>query len=75
MIRLKDGEKREIRPAAWVSPWGKNIRVIAERVDSETPIIHLSLLGCVTDQPLTDADADDLINRLKKALSILPTSK
>lgn len=73
--RLRDGEKREIKPAAWVSNWGRNVRIVAERIDSETPIIHLSLINGDRSQPITDADADDLIDRLKRALSILPTSK
>lgn len=67
---LKDGESRRIKPGVW----GKGTEVIAFRADCDSPFVFIKFEGhekvC-----LTDVAATDLLDRLKKALSILPTSK
>ena len=63
----KDGETRMFKGRT-------GLRVIAERVDSETPYVHVCK-GEQTLLTLEDVTASELIELLKKALSILPTSK
>lgn len=72
---LKDGEYRVMRPATWI--YSPAVRVTAYREDSETPYILLGAMRPSEDGAivLTDSEAQDLIDRLKRALSILPTSK
>lgn len=66
----KDGEKRTIQTGGSKD----RVKVVAERVDCDTPYVGVSLDG----QPmvwLEDDVAGDLLNALGKALAILPTSK
>lgn len=51
-----------------------DVQMVAERVDSETPLVHLYTGNTLVDS-LTDVGTQDLIDRLQRALSILPTSK
>jgi hypothetical protein len=67
--------QRVIKPGLWACSWGKNVEVVAERVDCDSPIVHLRFKDGASEQHLSDCDVIDLIDRLKRALSILPTSK
>lgn len=72
--RLLDGERKVINASRQYAMFkNKRFTVEAEREDSDTPFVHLHL-----DQPhitLTDVDALDLIDRLQRALAVLPSSK
>jgi hypothetical protein len=68
---LKDGERRTMKPGIY----GESVTVIAERIDSDTPNIILQDHETGAEMQLTDVGAQDLIERLRRALSILPSSK
>ena len=66
---MNDGQKINIR----ADKWYRGPRVVAHRLDCDTPIIYL-----VDDEyttALTDSDAKDLIVMLNRALKYLPSSK
>lgn len=67
----QDGERRTIVSRRRMH---LEVQVVAERVDSETPLVHL-YTGNTLVASLTDVGTQDLIDRLQRALSILPTSK
>lgn len=70
MKRLEDGEQRTMKhgPSS-----DRNVEIVAHRVDCDTPYIKLTAgQGTVM---LTDVGAEELIDRLRRALSMLPTSK
>lgn len=69
-IALKDGERRQMRPAPWAN---KTVAVTAYREDVDTPYVILEQDS--KQLFLTDGEAWELIARLKRALSVLPTSK
>ena len=76
-IALKDGESQKMQVVAWVRS-SYNFDVIAHRVDSETPYVILRPKNAADDSQdvcMTDSEAEDMINRLQRALSILPSSK
>lgn len=79
---------REIRPSRRWSMFKHNdIHVEAERYDCDTPFVHLTLTNRVWDKEagqevvkeltlgMTDSETLDLIDRLERALAVLPTSK
>jgi hypothetical protein len=70
---LNDGEKRLMRKKLWDLPFD----VVAYREDSETPYVLLVGPGFSRTPiaSLTDVQAEELITRLQRALSVLPTSK
>jgi hypothetical protein len=78
---LVDGEIREIKAGRGYSMWKHNqFKVSAERYDCDTPIVHLEIQFGVEGKStavtyLTDDAARDLIDRLERALRVLPTSK
>lgn len=65
---LKDGETRKMRGFQF-----NEIEVIAERVDCDTPVVHLKIGN--EHVALADVDAHELVKMINRALSILPTSK
>jgi len=72
MRKLLDGEEKVMRSD--FPDHDNEIKVAALRIDSETPYIIL------TDRDgnevcLTDVGAQSLIERVQKALAILPSSK
>jgi hypothetical protein len=71
---LIDGQQREIKASRDFSMFtDHSFKVIAERYDCDTPYVHV---GFGSDLfTLTDAATRDLIDRLQRALSVLPTSK
>lgn len=78
--RLKDGEQREIKASKQfhvcngrASFANTRIKVVAHREDCDTPYvrINIGMVACV----LTDTETRDLIDRLTRALDVLPTSK
>lgn len=72
--QLQDGERKVIRPSRNFSMFKHNhFLVEAERIDCDTPAVHLTVASETT--VLTDTQTADLIDRLQRALSILPTSK
>lgn len=84
MKYLNDGEIKDVKSKRnAVYKTDKFVGIKAERVDCETPYVHLSILGQIDGvvhcaDPsiiLTDVDVEDLIERLQRALSMLPTSK
>ena len=74
--RMEDGERRVIKP-----PLGKyrssteQFEVIAFREDCDTPYVILKNHKTGEEHQLTDGGAEDLAQRIFKALSILPSSK
>lgn len=74
MSRLEDGQSRKIKPGLFAR---EDIEVVAERVDADTPYVHLHFTGRVgrADLALTDAECAELIERLQRALNVLPSSK
>lgn len=86
--RLVDGERREIKASrGWQHLKQIGIKVEAERVDSDTPYVHLTMSAFVWNEEaqrhdtkeltraFTDVEAQDLIDRLQRALDALPSSK
>lgn len=75
---LKDGEQREIRPTT-IHPYTKErIKVIAHRVDCDTPYVLLKVKmidDTWVELSFTDYEAQDIALMFIKALEILPTSK
>lgn len=75
---MRDGQRRTMRPASWISE-GRNIEVVAHRIDRDTPLIEITLKATENRpesfQALTDVDADDLAARLRRACAVLPSSK
>jgi hypothetical protein len=72
--RLSDGERKLIKSSRNFSMFKNNsFEVEAERADCDTPFIHLTIGGATTC--LTDVETLDLIDRLQRALDILPSSK
>lgn len=80
---LLDGQWREIKPRAHQFA---RLRVTAQRMDSETPYVHLhgmAHLGELDDtahkslvhMALEDHAVTTLIDQLQRALDVLPTSK
>lgn len=63
------GSKREMLPRA-----SARIRVFAHCYDEDTPIVELHFPDGST-HGLTDTSTQELIDRLKRALDVLPTSK
>jgi hypothetical protein len=81
---MKDGEKREVRASRMHSMWKNDrFKVEAERYDCDTPFVHLTLRdrrGTLAPDPersicMTDTEAHDLVDRLQRALGMLPSSK
>jgi hypothetical protein len=68
---LKPGETRTFRMKTGSKV--HELNVVAECYDSETPFIRIETEDCVLE--LTDTEADFLLETIKKALSILPSSK
>lgn len=71
---LDDGERRVMQPARWLTPSeAAKVQVTAVHIDSETPYVVLRIgqeeVWC------SDTLASDLIDRVKRALNILPSSK
>lgn len=66
---LADGEYRVMKSRIK----NRKFEVVAQRVDSETP--YISLRGHGINIYLTDTEAIDVLERIKRALSILPSSK
>jgi len=67
---MKDGERRVIpKQRTHID----EMTVVAHRVDSDTPYVILQTVE--GEKWLTDVEAEELILRIRKALSILPTSK
>jgi hypothetical protein len=87
MKTLKDGETRKINASREFSMFKhKRFEVTAHRVDCDTPFVILKLkadpYAVYSGNPpedreihLTDVEAYDLIDRLQRALGILPSSK
>jgi hypothetical protein len=52
-------------------------KVEAERYDCDSPFVHVTIgkSPFSTTEALTDVEALDLIDRLQRALSVLPSSK
>lgn len=86
--RMKDGEIREVRASAeWSMFKNENIKVKAERYDCDTPYVHLTVANETWDPEkdrlvrtefthvMTDVETEDLINRLQRAIKLLPSSK
>lgn len=71
---LTDGEQRKIRYSPYV-PNLKNFAVEAICVDSDTPLVKLSINSASSEVHLTDVEAEELIRQLQKALKVLPSSK
>lgn len=77
MKRLKDGETKEIKASRdWSMFKHRSFKVEAERYDCDTPFVNLTI-DCITQThiSMTDVETLDLIDRLQRALSVLPTSK
>jgi hypothetical protein len=82
MKRLLDGERKEIKASRQYSTFkNDSFKVVAHRHDCDTPIVELKVAfgadvneGSLTHY-LTDVEALDLIDRLQRALSVLPSSK
>lgn len=73
MSKLRDGESRVMKPRYQRFD---RVKVTAERIDSDTPIVHLKVTcGLAIEVSMWDDEAEDLIARLQRALSILPSSK
>lgn len=73
--RLADGEKRIIRASRGFSMFKNHTFVVeAERIDCYTPYVGLTLPNGASVS-LTDVATLDLIDRLQRALSVLPSSK
>jgi hypothetical protein len=79
---LKDGEEREVRASRiWSMFKNKSFTVVAHRIDCDTPYVELRLNDLYpgsrppNELMLTDVEASDLIERLQRALAMLPTSK
>jgi hypothetical protein len=70
---LQDGESRIIRKRKHFHP-DLPFDVVAHRVDCDTPYVILRS-NPITQDMLTDSQARELIDRLQRALGILPTSK
>jgi hypothetical protein len=82
--RLIDGERRVVGASAqWSMFRHRRIKVEAERYDCDTPFVHLTLSdrpdNIAGRQPFTHVMADvetlDLIDRLQRAIAMLPSSK
>lgn len=71
--RIADGQRKTMQIGRWASPWARHVIVEAERIDRDTPIIHVSFPD--GKAVLSDTDAKDLVDRLQRALSLLPSSK
>lgn len=67
---MHDGHRRRMRPAPGVT---SRLQVIAYRMDCDTPIVELCYDGVTIT--LTDVDAEDVAVRIRRALSLLPSSK
>ncbi len=63
---LKDGEKKEFK-------FTSGIKVVAERVDCDTPYVHVAKRQF--SMTLCDFEAKDVAEGIEKALRILPSSK
>lgn len=80
-MKLLDNGESKVIGASRASAALKSLplEVKAERIDADKPYVHLKILGCpALGEPsviLTDVDALDLIDRLQRALSTLPSSK
>jgi hypothetical protein len=79
---LNDGERRVMQPGILSKYERQRIKVVAECVDCDTPLVELRIpYECVTMEGeeivlvITDTLAEDIAKRLTRALSILPTSK
>lgn len=70
---LQDGQSRVIRKRKAFHP-DLPFDVVAHRVDCDTPYVILRKNELNQDM-LTDSQAQELIERLKRALGMLPTSK
>ncbi len=77
MKRLKDGETKGIKASRGFSMFRhESFKVEAERYDCDTPLVHLTIDRTTqTHISMTDVETLDLIDRLQRALSVLPTSK
>lgn len=78
MKRLSDGEARTVKASRDFSMFKhKQFEVVARRIDCETPLVMLTVTSEVSSDTIamTDVEALDLIDRLQRALAILPTSK
>jgi len=68
MSRVAEGTERQIRPGRGTYP-----RVIARCEDGDTPLIALEFDD--GRRWLTDVQTKELIDRLRRALNVLPASK
>lgn len=77
MKRLRDGERKVIRTSRMFSVYRNDrFKVEAERYDCDTPLIHLTCgLAESYELTLNEIEALELIDRLQRALSVLPSSK
>lgn len=76
--RLEEGKTRKMKKSPQFTGYSLDFEVIAECVDWDTPIVHLSITGNDGETAIVslgDFEVDELIMQLKRALSILPTSK
>lgn len=75
---LTDGESRQMMPKFDRKYVNSRVKVVAHRVDCDTPYVLLTVKGHdghdVTVH-LEDIVVDELIGMLKRALDILPSSK
>lgn len=73
----EDNTKRRMRAGDKYT--NTRLRVVAERVDYDTPYIHLTLLdgdgNDMATAALEDCVVIDLIKMLQRAIDILPSSK
>ncbi len=72
MNYLADGQRRVMKPGTGCRYNGW-LRVIAERIDADTPYVILEIDG--KEYPMTDTLAQDLVAQINRALKILPSSK
>ena len=74
-MSLKDGEQQVMRPEPYLGAERDRVVIIAERVDSDTPIVILRDPETNTEIHMSDSLAEDVAKRIQRALRILPTSK
>lgn len=76
---MRDGQRHVMRPGPFLTKSERDkLSVTAHRVDADTPYVVLSLFPNTVGEVslgMSDVLAEDLVARVKRALSILPTSK
>ena len=79
---LKDGQKRTMRPAPWITGGERDaVEIVAHRVDDETPNVVMRVRDPRDPEAdpielvMSDSLTHDVVERLQRALDMLPSSK